>query len=172
VRNVDRSREVPAPQILSVDGRVPVFGEAYPVEGLSAIAKPWQPRRGRAGTFDDAWKAQERPTLPGDFDVAYWNAAHPDLICDGFLRGDEEVALENLHPEHARLAFTLPALVVAAAIVDRDGYRYGSLARLDTLLIDAEHMRVEITWRAPLPLYKHGIARVDAGVREMLWRAA
>ncbi|UQA55738.1 DUF2169 family type VI secretion system accessory protein [Polyangium aurulentum] len=172
VRRVDRSSDVPVPQILPADGRVPVLGEPYPVEGLGAIAKPWQPRRARAGTFDDALKAQERPTLPPDFNVAYWNAAHPDLICDGFLRGDEAVELENLHPEHARLAFTLPALVVAAAIVDRDGYRYGSIARLDTLLIDAERMRAEITWRATLPLYKHGIARIDAGVRAMLPGAA
>jgi hypothetical protein len=165
-RQVDRSREVLAPQILLEDGRVPVFGEAYPVEGLAAVAKAWLPRRARAGTFDDAWAAERRPKMPVDFDVGYWNAAHPDLIGEDFLRGDEEVRLENLHPEHAALAFQLPSLTVAAVMTDRNGFRYGSPGRLDTVWIDAEAMRVELTWRVTLPLFKHGAARLDVRMRE------
>jgi hypothetical protein len=165
-RSADRSREVPAPQILSADGRLPVFGELYPVEGLGAVAKPWQPRRGRAGTFDEAWKAHARPGLPRDFDPFYWSAAHEDLICDDFLHGNEEVTLENLHPEHARLSFRLPHLVVVAALTDCNGHRYGSPTRLDTVLIDAERMRAELTWRATLPLHGQALARLDLAMKE------
>jgi hypothetical protein len=163
-KKVDRAGEVPAPQILTADGRAPVFGEPYPVEGFGAISKLWEPRRSRAGTFDPNRPMEEQPRFPKDHDPLYRNAAHLDLIGDGFLRGYEDVELENLHPGHAKLSFTLPGLVVAAAIVDRVNYRYGSPARLDTVWIDAETMQVELTWRATLPVYKDGIARIDIGM--------
>lgn len=161
-RAADRARAHAAPQILAADGRPPVFGEPYPVEGLCAIPRTWEPRRARVGSAEPGQK------LPRDFDPLYFNAAHDDLISDGFLRGDEVVMLENLHPEHAALSFTLPWMIVAAAIVDRAGYRYGAPARLDTVLIDAERMRAELTWRATLPLYDDGVAHLDVATRAML----
>jgi hypothetical protein len=167
-RNLYSSRVIPAPTILTSDGRVPVLGEPYPVEGLSAIPKPWLPRRARAGTFDSEWVADRHPRLPHDFDHTFYNCAHPDLMHDGFLRGDEEVRLERLHREHEILVFRLPALVVAAAIVDKDDYRYGGPARLDTLYIDAERLKAMLTWRAPLPLYKHGVKHIDIAMKESL----
>lgn len=165
---LDPSRPIPAPTILCPDGRLPVLGEPYPVEGLSALGKPWLPRRARAGTFDAAWAAARHPRLPHDFNAAFYNCAHPGLIHDGWLRGDEEVRLERLHREHEILTFRLPALTVAAAITDRDGYRYGSPARLDTLTLDAERLRAWLTWRVTLPLYRHGIAQLDIAMREAL----
>jgi len=166
LRRLDTSRPVPAPTILPPDGHIPALGKSCPVEGLSAIAKAWQPRRARAGTFDAAWIAERHPRLPSDFDPTYYNCAHPDLIYDGHLRGDEMVRLERLHPEHEILTFRLPALTVAAAITDRDAHRYGGPARLDTLSIDAERMKVLLTWRLTLPLYTRGISQLDVGVRE------
>lgn len=157
-RRVDRSREIRAPQILSPDGRLPVLGEPYPVEGFSAIAKAWQPRRVRAGTF----AATDPPRLPEDFDYAFYNAAHPDLIQDGFLRGNEQVRMENMHPEHAALSFQLPGLVLLVVLTNRAGYRQGCRAVLDTVFIDADAMRAELTWRAPLAVRDHNsVARID-----------
>ncbi|WP_170229446.1 DUF2169 family type VI secretion system accessory protein [Polyangium fumosum] len=167
-RRLHTAQTIPAPTILSPDGRVPVLGEPYPVEGLSAIAKPWLPRRARAGSFDDAWVKNRHPRLPHDFGHAFYNCAHPDLMHDGFLRGDEEIRLERLHRAHEILVVRLPSLVVAVAIVDRDDYRYGSPARLDTLHIDAERSKAILTWRAVLPLYKHGIRYIDIAMRESL----
>ncbi|NUQ74537.1 MAG: DUF2169 domain-containing protein [Polyangiaceae bacterium] len=166
IRRLNTSQVIPVPTILTPDGRVPVLGEPYPVEGLSAIAKPWLPRRARAGTFDSEWIKNRHPRLPRDFDHAFYNCAHPDLMSHGFLRGDEEIRLERLHREHENLLFRLPALVVAAAIVDHDGYRYGGPARLDTLYIDAEQSQAMLTWRATLPLYKHGVRHIDIAMRE------
>ncbi|TKD09561.1 DUF2169 domain-containing protein [Polyangium fumosum] len=82
-----------------------------------------------------------------------------------YLRGDEEVILENLHPEYPRLTFRLPNLLVATALVDRVGFRYGSPLRLDTLSIDVERMRAVLVWRASPPLYKDGVARVDLAMQ-------
>ncbi|WP_437838188.1 DUF2169 family type VI secretion system accessory protein [Sorangium sp. So ce1153] len=162
------SQPIPAPTILSPDGRVPVLGELYPVEGLSAIAKPWLPRRRCAGTFDDGWIQRRHPRLPLDFDPAFHNCAHPDLVQEGFLRGDEEIRLERLHRAHEILVFRLPALVVGTAIIDRDDYRYGGPMRLDTVAIEPEQMKAILTWRAMLPLYQHGIKHIDIAMRDSI----
>jgi hypothetical protein len=103
-----------------------------------------------------------------DFDHGFYNCAPPDLIYDGFLSGEEEVRLERLNRQHEILTFRLPSIIVAAAITDKDGYRYGSPARLDTLCIDAERLKALLTWRVTLPLYMHGIARLDIAMRESL----
>lgn len=167
-RRLRTSRPIPAPTILSPDGRVPALGELYPVEGLSALAKPWLPRRACAGTFDEAWVKNRHPRLPHDFDPAFYNCAHPDLIQDGFLCGNEEIRLERLHRVHEIIVFRLPALVTAAAIVDHDEYRYGGPMRLDTLYIEPERLKAVLTWRAMLPLYKHGIKHIHIAMRDSI----
>ena len=166
-RKADTSQPIPAPRVLAGDGRVPELGELYPVEGLGAIARTWQPRCARAGTFGEAWASQGGRRLPEDFDGAFWNAAHPELVMVGFLRGDEEVRLTALHPEHAELGFRLPAVLVATGAVYGSGYRHGTPARLDTVLIDAEALRVELTWRAALPLFKGGVEAVHIAMRPL-----
>ncbi len=145
-RRADKTRALAAPQILAADGRPPVFGEPYPVENFGAIPPSWLPRRD--ATYFDAF-----------------SVAHPDLVTRGYLSGHETVTLENLHPEHARLTFRLPDLLVAAAILDRAGFRYGAPLRLDTVSIDVERMRVVLIWRASPPLYRDGIARVDLAMQ-------
>ena len=88
-------------------------------------------------------------------------------MTDGFLRGDEEVRLTALHPDHTELGFRLPAVLVAAGAVYGSGYRHGTPARLDTVLIDAEELRVELTWRAALPLFKGGVEAVHIATRPL-----
>ena len=185
---IDKSKAIPAPQILPTPplhaalrsnaelerglggevgraaGAVKSVGGAYPVEGFGAIAKPWQPRRARAGTFDETWAAQEKPSLPADFDMSYWNAAHPDLCVDGFLRGDERVTLTAMHPEHESLLFRLPGQLVAVGLVHGSGFRHGAPARLDTVFIDADAMRVELTWRATMPLFKVAVKSLHIAI--------
>lgn len=166
-RTADTAQIVAAPQLLREDGSAPVFGEPYPVEGFGAIARTWQPRRARAGTFGEAWATQEGRRLPDDFDGAYWNAAHPDLCADGFIRGDEEVALTALHPEHAELSFRLPSLIVAAGAVHASGLRQASPMRLDTVFIDTDALRVELSWRTALPLFRGGMESLHIAMRAM-----
>lgn len=144
--------------------------------GLGVVAKPWQPRLARAGTFDDRWLAERWPNMPADFDMAYWNGAHPDMQCD-YLFGGEVVELWNLLPSSApgvtleggrRLCrFTVPDAGVAARVTNTSGEKaWGALA-IDTLIVDLEEMRLSLVWRIVVPAGRVSSA-VLASLAELL----
>lgn len=129
-------------------------------QGFGFITKAWQPRLKLAGTYDDIWRTEHWPNLPRDFDMAFWNGAHPSMQCD-YLRGGETVTLTNLLPRDAPGTHALPAATIARLrlpVVDlalrlelEDGRTtYGSMP-IDTLTLDLEAMVVHIVWRMRVP---------------------
>lgn len=102
---------IPAPQIgllpelLRQDISAPLA-----VQGFGPIARTWLSRRGRAGTYDDAWLATRHPRLHGDFDPRYWNSAPGPLQLSPHLNGDEEIRLRNLHPSKPDYRLKLPGV--------------------------------------------------------------
>ncbi|MFT3765896.1 MAG: DUF2169 domain-containing protein [Minicystis sp.] len=167
-RDIESATVLPAPVILPPDGREPSLSSSLSVEGFSPMAKSWLPRRARAGTFDHAWLARRHPDVPEDFSYGFYNCAHPDLTYPGYLRGDEPVRLERLVKGHEIVTFSLPGFIVGVALLDRAGHRHGTAAKLDTLSIDAERMRVSLVWRARLPIFNDGVRRVDVAMRRSL----
>ena len=121
--------------------------------GLGVVARPWQPRLARAGTFDDRWLADVWPDMPGDFDMAYWNGAPPEMQCV-HLVGGERVELWNLLPGGAlaeggrrTCLFTVPDAGVAARFTGASGATAWAALPIDTLIIDLESMRLSVVWR-------------------------
>lgn len=122
------------------------------------VGRMWQPRLGWAGTYDERWQRERAPRLPVDFSEHYYNAAPDDQQVEGYLRGDEEVRLTNLHPAHSTLTCRLPGVrlraFAATAPPSAAGPRYvGPSLRevtmnLDTLWVDAEALRLILVWRA------------------------
>ncbi|HSN88793.1 MAG TPA: DUF2169 domain-containing protein [Thermoanaerobaculia bacterium] len=107
------------------------------------IPPSWEPRRQYAGTYDDAWQETRAPYLPKDFQMKFFNAAHPDLVCPGYLRGGEPVRVEgaSLDP----LVFTLPACELDVAVtVDRDVER--PAMTLQTVVLEPAPGRVGMAW--------------------------
>jgi len=148
-RKLTSDAVIAAPQILSDDGVPLVFGKDYPVETFLPVSEKWPPR-GLAEGFEAC------------------HAAPPSLVTEGYLRGNEVVELLAMHPEHERFSFRLPNVLIAAAVTDRVGYRYGSPGRLDTVFVDMEAMRVMLAWRVVLPLYEDGAVCVDVAMRGRL----
>jgi len=115
------------------------------------IPADWQPRRAYAGTYGEQWEQERKPLLPEDFDLRFFNAAHPDLIAPGFLNGYEEVEIINASPM-GRLHFRLPG-EVPNIIVTLSGKRHVNLdTKLDTLTIDTDERTVQLLWRASMPI--------------------
>ncbi|MBK8253078.1 MAG: DUF2169 domain-containing protein [Polyangiaceae bacterium] len=142
--------ELPAPQIEAADEPVNEWGKVYAPQGFGPIARSWQPRLKRAGTIDDALLRAEQPRLPADFEYAFYNAAHPDLIYPSFLKGDEEVELENL-TESGTLRFWLPVYKLGVLIRYKSGAMGIAPVFLDTLMLDIPAMTAHLVWRSQMP---------------------
>lgn len=122
--------------------------------GFGPIAAFWPMRRGllhrHAATWDPVSWA-EHP-LPPDIDAAFFNVAPPDQQVDE-LHADERMALEGLHPEHARLVTRLPGLLPRAT-VEREGVAGAQPIRMrcDTLSVDTDRGVCHLVWRGQVAL--------------------
>ncbi len=131
----------------------PALALALPPGGLGPIAASWPMRAAKLPRRPDPWDPRLLATepLPAGLDPTFFNVAPPDQQLDA-LRADEEISLEHLHPEHARLTTRLVP-VVPSAVVERPGAPTENVVfRCDTLMIDADHGLASLTWRASIPL--------------------
>ena len=120
--------------------------------GWAPVAPAWIPRRAYAGTYDEAWQKGRAPFLPEDFDPHFFNAAAPGLVAPEYLVGGEEVQLDGC-TSGGPLRFTLPAPQIALQW-DFDGSEIDAEPKLDTVLIEPDQARLQMVWRAELPVDK------------------
>jgi hypothetical protein len=120
--------------------------------GLGPVARNWQPRVRRAGTYDDTWKARRWPLLPQDFDPSFYQAA-PDDQQLASLAGGEEVVLVNLSPE-GTWRVRLPTLDVPVRLFFQDRVEEATL-RTDTVELLPERNEVVLTSRVALPVIRN-----------------
>lgn len=141
----------------------------YKPMALGPIGRSWPQRAGFAGTYDEAWLADSFPFLPADFDPRYFQAAPADQQTE-HLRGGEEVLLLNLTAKE-RAGFRIPAMRVPVTFFLKKGGHETVQAVIDTLAIDTEAQRVEITWRTSRPLRRNmfEIAQVLVGSMSRAW---
>ncbi|NBC18129.1 MAG: DUF2169 domain-containing protein [Bacteroidetes bacterium] len=77
--------------------------------GFGCISPSWEPRAGFAGTEEGMEQPHPLLGVAADFELDFFNSAHPDLQVPGYLNGDEEVELMNVTPDGYR-SFRLPGL--------------------------------------------------------------
>ena len=72
---------------------------------------------------------------------------------EGYLRGDEKLYLENLHPEHSKYNSQLPGLRVRCFVTkqirpDSEETSFNEVSmKLDTLWVDMEAEKLVLVWR-------------------------
>jgi hypothetical protein len=140
-----------APQI--EDPRDPIGGSRNPAPvGTAPLGRHWEPRRSYVGTYDERWMRDRMPLPPLDFDDRFNQVAPPELVTPQPLRGGELVQLLNLNARGG-LQFELPRLqfFVGAHIDDK---LVEHRPMLDTVLLEPNKSRVEMTWRSSIPLPK------------------
>ncbi|WP_169055416.1 DUF2169 domain-containing protein [Rhizobium sp. P44RR-XXIV] len=148
----DHTAGVPAPQI--EDPRAAVtdpYAQLRP-ESFGPIPPAWLPRRPLGGTYDQNWKDNVWPAWPKDYDTAYHNSAHPDLIVSPFLRGTERIVLTGLSAAAETVAFDLPKEVCFVDLVPEDGELEQRFMNLDTVFLDIaarnpDDWRILLSWR-------------------------
>ena len=124
--------------------------------GVGFVAPSWQPRLAFAGTYDEAWQKRRAPYLPEDFDARFFQAAPPDQIYGGFLKGGEPVELLNLSPAGA-LRFKLPVCALEAEVHVAGAVERPALS-IETLLLEPDQERFSLFWRGAVPCDKRVLA--------------
>ena len=130
---------------------------------FAPIAPVWMPRRQYAGTYDAAWTQQRAPYLPLDFDARYFQLAPAGLIAPGLLQGGEPVELKGF-TLGGSLRFTLPAVHLQTDF-QFDGKPIAQPARLETVLFEPDHGRLQMLWRAAQPVDKNLLKLNELTVR-------
>ncbi len=135
---------------------------AHPVEspescpepaGFGPLGRMWQTRHAKTGTYTGDYKETQWPWFPEDFDWSHFNAAPPEMQVDGYLRGDEKLYFENLHPEHSQYHSQLPGMRVRCFLNKRaesgePGVNFEEISmNLDTLWVDMEAEKLVLVWR-------------------------
>ncbi|MDD2318651.1 MAG: DUF2169 domain-containing protein [Geobacteraceae bacterium] len=143
-------KRIQAPQIDAPENPGIAFGENPPPQGFGVIAKAWKQRLQLAGTYDDAWLETRWPDFPENFDMAYWNGANQDMQTP-HLAGGEEITLTNLTPG-GTLRFTLPVDKLVLNVRFESGKTASVAAKLDTVIVEPDSMKIAIVWRAILPI--------------------
>jgi hypothetical protein len=161
----------PAPNFEDPQALIAHSGSRPRPVGFGPVAPHWQPRRGFAGTYDEAWQRDRFPLLPVDFDARFLNAAPADQQLDGYQPG-EVVRLEHLSPD-LRDRFALPELAPTVAVVQGRAM-VELIATVDTLVIAPAERRLSVVARAAYPMASDGalsavfVGPISAGRRRAL----
>ncbi|MBI3597294.1 MAG: DUF2169 domain-containing protein [Nitrospirae bacterium] len=119
--------------------------------GTGFVAPHWEPRRTRAGTYDEKWQNERAPFLPDDFDPLFHQSAPLDQVYPGYMEGGEPITVVNVSPS-GRLSFLLPSPKFDVAVrIGED--RHSLQMRLDTVVIDADNSRLRMVWRGSLSIH-------------------
>lgn len=133
-----------------------------------AVFAPMPPdaplRKSKLGTYGKEWLKERWPWLPVDFDYSFFNAAHPDRCMEGYLRGDEPLRFENMHPKHAVYESRLPGLRARCFVSQTSDWKVGLKPEgaecrfhevpmaLDTVWVDMEKEKLVLIWRGSIPV--------------------
>ena len=116
--------------------------------GFGPVNPGWPQRKAMVGqNYRAAYSRERAPYYPDDFDWRFFNAAPLDQQLEGYLVGDEELRLQNLHPEHAAIAMKLPGLRIRCFVHDVEKSFREVRMNLDTLFVDGDAKQVLLTWR-------------------------
>jgi len=145
--------------------------QKYRPMAFGPVGRGWDPRYRLAGTYDDKWLEDHFPFLPPDFDEGYYQAAPSDQQIS-HPQGGEEIVLVNLTPA-GRVAFALPAFDAPIHYFPKKGEREDGRLVLDTIVLEPDLGRFQLTWRATRPLKKNmfEVAQTMVGRRSLAWWA-
>lgn len=111
-----------------------------------------------AGTYDDAWQTQRSPDLPADFNPRFHNCAHQDLQLPHPPVPGTPIRLVHLAQAQV-IDCAFPGLSLGVQARTASGHMQAVRAMVpDTLVIEPEHDRLSVVWRALIPAGAQGDA--------------
>lgn len=128
--------------------------------GFGPLSPNRPDRRARVGkNYGKAYREKRAPYYADDFDWTYFNSARPDQWLP-YLRGDEELLFQNLHPDAEVFRSRLPGLRIRVFANDAErGFREVPM-HLDTLLANLDEGALFLTWRGLTEVTDDDLSRV------------
>lgn len=130
-------------------------------------------RRSKIGTYNKEWVETRWPWMPQDFDYTYYNAPDPRQWMKGYLRGDEELVFENMHPKIPVYRTRLPKLRVRCFVNQTTNWSLDLMPEdairefhevpmdLDTLWADMDEEKLVLVWRGHTPISSFKLRDID-----------
>ncbi|WP_437900731.1 DUF2169 family type VI secretion system accessory protein [Sorangium sp. So ce124] len=116
--------------------------------GFGPINPAWPQRAAKVGKeYGPSYRKERWPYFSADFDWSFFNAAPADQQLEGYLRGDEALVFQNMHPTAQVLETSLPGLRVRAFASDKNQRFREVPMSLDTLFVDLDACKLYLTWR-------------------------
>jgi uncharacterized protein YjbI with pentapeptide repeats len=154
-----RTRELP--NVEHPDRYVRARGDAPEPAGFGPINPGWPHRARKIGEqYGAAYREKRAPYYAEDLDWTYFHAAPDDQQIQGYLRGDEEVSLVNVHPGAPSLATRLPGLRIRVFVNDVVHRLREAPMALDTLYASPDEGILRLTWRGVVPVKEDDFADV------------
>ena len=147
-RSVEEMNGMPLPNLEDPDNLICQYTDQPQPSCFAPHSPNWLPRQAHAGTYDEAWQQQRAPYLPFDFNKQFFNMAHSDLVCPGYLRGGEAVHITNMHSA-GDLQFNLPQINLVSRVSLDKGEQNPSF-NLETLIIEPNDLNLRMVWRAAM----------------------
>ncbi|AUX21313.1 hypothetical protein SOCEGT47_017940 [Sorangium cellulosum] len=129
--------------------------------GFGPLSPNRPERRAKVGKkYGASYRKERAPYYAEDFDWTYFNAAPPDQWLP-YLRGDEELLFQNLHPDAAVFRSRLPGLRVRVFVSDAEGGFQEVPMQLDTLFADLDNEALFLTWRGLVEVQDDDVSRYN-----------
>ena len=148
----------PLPNIEDPKDLIDSTGKRPEPAGFGPIGRMWEQRYSKMGTYSGSYLKDRWPWFAEDFDYAYFNAAPLGMQMEGYLRGDEPVSFENLHPNHPLYESRLPGIRVRCFVnratgAEGNGEDFREISmRLDTLWADMDAEKLVLVWRGVMEI--------------------
>lgn len=152
-RSSSEMEGMPLPNIEDPNQLIQNVNDTPAPAGFAPTCSFWSPRTQWAGTYDDAWQETRAPYLPVDFDKRHLNAAHPDLVYPGFLKGGEAISIKGMHPA-GDINLQVPYVNMGCTVKLHDKEVPIKL-NIETLTIQPNEQQLSIVWLAPFQCDKN-----------------
>jgi len=148
---------LPVPNIQNPNDLVSLPTQEKQPAGFGPINRSWSLRQDKMGSYKGTYLKERWPWLPEDFDWSFYNAAPLNQQVPGFLKGDERLYLENLHPKFSQYHTSLPRIrprCFTRRIDPANKKKFFDEVdlNLDTLWIDMEAEKLVLVWRGWCPV--------------------
>lgn len=156
---------IPLPNIEYPDQLIGSSSDRPEPAGFGPLGLDWQQRAGKLGTYDRKWMETRWPWFPEDMDWTYFNAAQEDQQIAGYFTGDENVVIENMHPERPAITTLLPGLRMRCFVRQEDNGKeiFKELkTRLDTVWLFPEHEMGLVIWRTTVQVQDDEAGDINA----------